>query len=828
MSELVASNAKEHLYLVLHQYHDGLATGDTESRLARAHLEKDQPFFVNSSSSNISAVSLRISLFGQVDGRGYKYKNVMPSWFIAADKPSVEAEGAAEKEQFVASRLHSHVYNFKEQDKKITLRISKNTGDEDAITKTVALHDLMDSAAGEFNKYKITRNAEVKMAIEENKHYLLKFTDNPVNHLVGPGFGNKGLGSLRGIIKAVSDVQDIPDNDDPNAVDLTMNFVSLQGDEGIGNPDATRSFQIIYSAKKSELPNKFTLIDFAKYLSSGVHLHYKDLPGGCVFSVLGPSAVQEPSSIQTREDPDEKDQPELQIEDVVHTHKATANGFIRVPRLRMRANDGHYFGDAQSFVRLDSYNAHSNEYVNVGTATVPRTISDWFWEDAETYNARLAVEVTGNALTGRTNPLNFFGGDQTPNFPEAIIHESNRNRLYYAYDTQLPPALRFEAKDVPCDVKYFVDGTYQADYAFDGAQDIAVENLSDLGYGKVLTYRVVTVKHERIEARTWSSQPVPIQTCNEMFSIFNAPLINPDKLWTLGTAVNGGFQIQMSKTNPMGRFEISEDFALEMGLKPIMKSGTTDKSTETPDTKDVYILAEVHPGDEKMSKMNENFDNFCYEGELSDFYIIADGLKTPIPPGQDLWQTENTILYHKETNKPYKSIDKVRKTFHVQRDYITTTEADIIMGPYGNAIWRWEKPPLGGIIQNTGMVSPETFSLYSGIIVTIPSLPFQSQQTSYSGNGERALLELRFPVTASFSTNLQGEVTGTSMPVIGDLLWNRTGNHQWLPLSGAGSIYQLEARAALVYRDAASRPPEPIFLAPGGVFQLKICLLRTA
>ena len=81
MTELVSPWSSQHIYLVLHQYNDG-----DDNVLARAFLEKDQPFFPASTSSYISAVSLRISLYGNTDGTGYAYQYLPPDWFIAIDK----------------------------------------------------------------------------------------------------------------------------------------------------------------------------------------------------------------------------------------------------------------------------------------------------------------------------------------------------------------------------------------------------------------------------------------------------------------------------------------------------------------------------------------------------------------------------------------------------------------------------------------------------------------------------------------------------------------------------------------------------------------------
>ena len=98
--ELIAPWSSQHLFLVLHQYND-----TDDDVLASAFLEKDQPFFPASTNSYISAVSLRISLFGNNSGTGYAYKCLPPNWFIAVDKPSDEEKLLGNKENSMCGYL---------------------------------------------------------------------------------------------------------------------------------------------------------------------------------------------------------------------------------------------------------------------------------------------------------------------------------------------------------------------------------------------------------------------------------------------------------------------------------------------------------------------------------------------------------------------------------------------------------------------------------------------------------------------------------------------------------------------------------------------------
>ena len=142
----------------------------------------------------------------------------------------------------------------------------------------------------------------------------------------------------------------------------------------------------------------------------------------------------------------------------------------------------------------------------------------------------------------------------------------------------------------------------------------------------------------------------------------------------------------------------------------------------------------------------------------------------------------------------------------------------------GVIVYEWEDPPVG-TIHNTARVSIESFSLFEGIQITIPDVPFQSQVTSWS-NGERTLLELRLPVPYQTANEPSGRVAGTSFPYIADLIWSSTGGFEWLPVSSVGDLYQVPARCSLVYRDANNFPPRPLYIPEGGIFQLKLALLE--
>ena len=419
---------------------------------------------------------------------------------------------------------------------------------------------------------------------------------------------------------------------------------------------------------------------------------------------------------------------------------------------------------------------------------------------------------------------------------------------FFVYQSPEPPSLQFQARNVPVtnivllndnnDVHedFSLEEARQDPYQDDNFSILVREQQKnkfgeargDLAVAIPLGFEDTTNLRNRIEARTEEPGEKAIQSVNELFEIYNAPLINPG-LWTLNTAVNGGFRITLSKTQKLARFEIDGDFAENLGLLPVMKCPALGLKDE-PTNKTVYIFVELSQADPENSAVDEvfsDFSSYSYEGQLDEFRMEDGDQLVPIPSGRTLAELRGEILVRNTDNKLFRLLDKIQVRHRGKKQYIRTKQAYVKKEADGKTTWCFEDPPLGAYVENNRRVSPTTFSLFEGIIVECPDLPFQSQEATYASTGQRSLLELRFPVEANQVSDLTGQITATEMPLIGDLLWNRTSHHQYLPVSSIGNIYQLSARASLVYRDAAGRSPLPIFLPPGGIFQLKILLLET-
>ena len=382
---------------------------------------------------------------------------------------------------------------------------------------------------------------------------------------------------------------------------------------------------------------------------------------------------------------------------------------------------------------------------------------------------------------------------------------------------------KYDDADPPVEVVDYPFTSYETDKRWEGDdEDYELETPR-------LKFLSQTNNREDIYASTGEDGDLAIQSVNELYEVYNAPLVN-NNLWNLNTAVNGGFRITMSKTTKLGRLQIDGEFARALGLVPTLKCASVDKLSDQVQISDRYVLVQVDAADPGSSHLNgQEFENYCVEGQLSDYveHNTETGEKTVIAEDTSLETLKGKTIYDKRTLLPYRVIDKVTESFRNRRVYVQTVDAEVsYRGEGGRELWTFEDPPLGSWVMNNGQVSPQTFSLFEGLVVTLPTLPFQSQEVSYATGGERALLELRFPVEAQTSHDNTGQVTGTSMSLMGDVIWNRTGQQQYLPISSIGDIYQMNARISLVYRNAAGRPPLPVYLAPGGLWQLKVLLLE--
>ena len=203
--ELVAPWSAQHLFLLLHQFNDS-----DDNVLANARLEKDQSFFPASTNSYISAVSMRISLFGNNEGTGYAYKYLPPSWFISASMPDAGGRSAAdlESERWVDSRLGAARWEFRsDEEHHLTLAPLYDLAGN-SLAEKVELHSFTEMLCAELNHYRINRDSFLELPTTDGT-FRIQLLDNPSKYLQGPGWGKNGLQTLRGRVTEVSDPQNI-------------------------------------------------------------------------------------------------------------------------------------------------------------------------------------------------------------------------------------------------------------------------------------------------------------------------------------------------------------------------------------------------------------------------------------------------------------------------------------------------------------------------------------------------------------------------------------------------------------------------------------------
>ena len=784
--EFVSPWSSQHMWIVLHQYND-----TNTMQLANAVVEKDRSFFPASTNSYISAVSLRISLFGNAEGTGYVYQYIPPDWFIAGDKPD-EKDSSGDMAFVPLEKVTAWAYDFRGEHKTISLTTPLSE-------KKADMSDWLSNIAGEINQYRIQKDSLLRMEHTNDSHKAyIKILGDPSEHIRGCGMGPQQLAVVRGKIIEISD-PDTPKRKD------RLTYVLNTPVDGATQP---KVFCIKYRVMKRDLPDGTTLREFASYLCSGVHLHLNNPDRinphpGAVLSVLGPMTVDRVSNVS--------------VSTVDFGMIVQPNGDQKVPVNRMVTNDNEYVSDGEVTIQYLDYNDSQFKYLT--TAYVQATDSDWLYENSAVFEANLAVEISSNSGNFRAAWQEIFTvGDK---LTDAFLGSpAARDREYLCYTTQNPLYSAFGVHDIAVDVilRHESSGDESDDYSVWIDPGILDQPGEDLMLGTIVDQR------DRIEARTWKQGDMGVFTVNEMYEIFNAPQIN-DGYWNLNTASNGGFELKILKK--MDRFQISEDMALALGLIPTMRCAARDLNTDQPQRQYVYIFVKTarHAVDRAFVN-NHNYNELVREGSLFEFWDVTTGSKHNIDPGLSITELRQRIVIDKVNEDQYKIVDRVESVFNNQRDFIQDRDcARIQVGD--KWVWEWEDPPIGGIVSNNSQVSLQSFALFEGIQVQLPSLPFQSQVMTYSSSGERTLLELRFPITMGTGNDSTGVVTATSFEHVNDVLWNRTGSHQWLPISSIGDIFRIDARCSLVYRDAANIPPLPIHLPPGGIFQLKIALLET-
>jgi hypothetical protein len=317
-------------------------------------------------------------------------------------------------------------------------------------------------------------------------------------------------------------------------------------------------------------------------------------------------------------------------------------------------------------------------------------------------------------------------------------------------------------------------------------------------------------------------------TPNEMYQIFNVrdPADNETYPWVLQTHSNGGFGIQINKA--FDNFRISKEFADALGLDPVLLRPTMIQNQRNPNTRNrIVVIQTGEPDVDGHARLiwGENDVDFAEHviEDVSSNFTTLDG-----QPINDQWCVDNlqTIIQRtgvEEAKSYYKLLQVMpQKELITQTSTILRRAAAVYTDAIDGDYYNWDHVKPGDEILNRREISVESFSLYEGIQIVCPNLPFSPMITSQS-SGMRVLSEIRLAYQYTGNSDASGRVTTTSDEFVSDFVWNAN-NFQYCQLQSVGKIYNLECRAQYVFRDT-SRPPVAVYIPPKGIFTVKIRLL---
>ena len=775
--------------------------------LARASLQKDSSFFPASSSTYIACESFRLSLYGDAIS-GYVYQYVEPDWFIAADEDESDENEATAAKTTEITRLRARKYDLRPkdspggQDKDLTVTFGAYlSGDGANFKETCDLGLVVEGFCAELNESRISKNSRIHIyrTPASNDYAEVELSEKPSLKLVGPGFGRQGLGVMRGKILNTSP------HPSQSGAHITMENGRL----------TPKLFQIKFQVRISFLPDNFTLQDFGIYMSSGVRLYHENHKAGCVFDVMGPYMVVD---LKSNDFPG----------DVLTYESGGAGNEIYLPNMRLYCNDDEDF-DTSIFVNYVVVTDEAAGTTERRRAAM-KSSGNWLAREGDYYVANLTVRPTDTALT--TAFFEVLFGPTGNLYPEALFGttgpESYKHAEWFVYTCTDLVVNNIQAPDV--NVKFIeVNAGVNSPNLDMQTWGPFQDNGSNLDNAAPV-HLVSRIQHRmRTEARSFKRGQHGLMCVNELFEMFNVPEMyggGEKGIWTLQSASNGGFVIHINKD--ISRFQITKSFADLLGLEPYITVVLSEKKTDDLQLIQNLILVPYNKEREGMHQYNaEVFDDMVIEDSFLNYEYTVSALN-PFPmdlePSTTLANLIGVIVVSKVDGKLYKILNKVTVKHHETGKYKTRISAVTKMLA-GTLIYEWPNVPSGSYIWNTGAISIESFSLFEGLTISVPNLPFDPQITTYS-NGMRSICELRFPCPYNGGSDASGRVLQTSDEKIGDLIWSSSPSHQWLPVSSIGSIYSLAVQCHLVFRNANNRPPRPVHIPKNGIWQVKVILLE--
>lgn len=789
--ELIAPWNKESLFLTLTTYNSS-----DEPVLASAEVVKDQPFFKTAGGGvYIACESFRLSAFAS--DLGYIYQNIRPNWFISGqhrEKAQVQ-ESIVESSVAAQSVLLENETTGKNEMRLVMLQTPEFQNDN-------SIQRHMDQYAKDLNDFRIHENGEVEIsptisgATETRRFHLL---EDPAEKLVGPGLGENGLTEIQ--------IEILP-NWDPAQLDSQI----LTDISTVTGKHFPTNWVMGLNVYKNTLPPNVTFEDLKVFFSRGLYI-YNDkasnnydyhLNGEPIFRILGPRHI------------------------TIDNAGDLSTGNTRQPRARLFTDNDQYFksgvivnfdaaadgvpgwtaNDPKSGRVNGDYGVPTQEEAEARHQDIEAN-EFWYDEDTHSYQFMMTVEFASAATRLRVEQIIIQAQTE---YPDIYIDEFFGLNVFgaerfFVYNDSRP--------------------LHQCMHSSFAVNQLTGTPLDD-AFPATLVSLVEEnqVNSKEVIGRSFEKKDYPTISPNQMFQIFNAKDDTGENGWLLNGHANGGFQIEIKKDYDV--FVIQKEFADLLGLDPRMISFQNSAIAQAEEQNRILVIPCEEPdfeGNSKAKYTNENFSNYVTEGDIEQFTLYD-------PPQMLNPATIKNLIGEtlQKTNAPenesfFKLVNTYNKT--LSRERITRFRKDpFVETTKDGEVYIFHNVKAGDYMENLQMVSMESFALFEGIQLCVPSLPFQPMITSFS-SGSRVLAELRLDFPVGPQAGPDGTNQGTNDFWVGDIHWSANNGHQYLQLSTAQqSIYNMNIRAYLVYRDANNIPPKPIWIAPkGGLFQVKIRLV---
>ena len=771
--ELIAPWNKESLFLTVTNYNDS-----EEAVLATASVYKDQPFFNTAGGGvYIACESFRLSAFAS--DLGYIYRMISPNWFISGQQRGLSEEAESVVQTIIGTK--SVLLN---QNQVPVPEISLVVYPTPTLARDNSIQRHLDEYAKDLNDFRLAQNSIIEISpilsgsgSSNTRRY--KLLQDPAENLVGPGMGANGLVEIS--CRVIPEFGNLDER-------IILSTSDNTGEEFIKN------FVMMMSIEKSSVPANMTFRDLKVFFSSGIYLYGDkttnsqafDDDGEPVFKVMGPRKINLLGATELSDD--------VSLQ----------------PFVQMTCDNGKFFGIGQNihWNKDDIPTWQEGDPTSALASGLPDTgPHSWCDEDKDYYVFIMCVEFASQNAREFVEDL-FTDLKQTMGtmFEEHEGLAVFGDQVFFAYADSRP----------------LKDSMHS---------DVEVELISgdaiDQNFGEVHVHVVerTNVTSQELIGRSFESQDYPVIGPNQMFQIFNPKDAKGENGWLLNAHANGGFQLEIKKDYDV--FVIQKEFADLLGLDPRMISFENAASNQTGIENRVLVVPCQEPdenGHAEPKFATGNFSNYVVEGDINQFTTYDGSMLNPYTIKEEIGNVLRQINVAR--NESWFRLVNVYEKQISSQEYKRFRKDALVQQGSDGLEYVFHNVKVGDYLENLQMVSLESFAIFEGIQICVPSLPFQPMITSYS-SGMRVLAELRLDFPVGPQAGPDGTNQGTNDFWVGDIHWSANNGHQYLQLSTAQqSIYNLEIQAQLVYRDANNVPPKPIWIAPkGGLFQCKIRLV---